>query len=83
MTDTIDHVARAKAEKTILMITAHERLCEERQIADSAWRGFIALKLEAVNDNIKALYDRNWVFACGAIVLLLGVIGYLLDKHGI
>lgn len=83
MDTSVDQVARDNAARALAMILAHERICEEREKASVSWRSHVAEKLDGINANIKALYNRNWVVACSAIVLLLGVCGYLIDNKGL
>lgn len=82
MNSAVDQDARDLAVRAIAMISAHEQVCIQRAINSEGWRQGVNKKLDDVNESIKSIYNRNWVAACSAIVLLLGVIGYLLDKHG-
>lgn len=86
MPDTVefvDHLARDVAQRALMMITAHEQICEQRELDAVGWRDDVNKKLDRIGENIRALYDRNWGAAVGAIILLLGVCGYLIAKHGI
>lgn len=86
MSDTlecVDQLARDVAQRALMMITAHEQRCEQRELSAVGWRDDVNKKLDRIGENIRALYDRNWSVAVGAIVILLGVCGYLIAKHGI
>jgi len=83
MSDCVDQVARDVAQRALMLITSHEQACERRERVAEHWRFDINKKLDHIGDNIKALYDRNWLGACSLIVVLLGVCGYLIAKHGI
>lgn len=79
----VDQIARNDARKALAMAQALKTRFEDREKAALEWRSNVSEKLDGVNDNIKALYNRNWTAAVGFIIVLLGVVGYLLDKHGL
>ncbi len=97
MTYTIDQLARdeakdaheearfalSEAREAKAMISAHEQVCIQRAINAEGWRTGVDRKLDGLGSNVRALYNRNWAAAVGFILLLLGVIGYLINKHGI
>ena len=79
----VDQLARDQAWKAISMVEAHERICMERARAAGLWRSDVSIKLDHLADNIKGVYSRIWVAACGIIALLLACCGYLISHHGL
>lgn len=72
----IDTRAIELAMKALTTIELHEKTCEQR------W-GHVAEKLGELNTNVGGLYSRMWGIAASVIVILLGIVGFLLARHGI
>lgn len=68
--------ANSTAASALAKIEGHERLCNER------WAQ-VAATLGEVKAGVNGLYSRLWSVVGALIVLLLGVIGSLLARHGI
>ena len=91
---SIDQVARDLANQAMSRIEQHERVCEERAHESSTWRVaitdkldsyFTSLnnKLQAIDETVRGIYGRLWITAGAVIAILLSVIGYLVNHHGL
>lgn len=94
MANVVDQFARDSAMHAIAMVEAHEQVCEERANASKQWRentsqqlGNLSVSLtneiSKVSKSVSGLYNRIWYAVGSVILLLLSLVGYLVDKHGI
>lgn len=72
----IDTRAIELAQTALNKIDSHEKVCQERWTA-------IAKSLGKVESGIADIFTRLWVIAGAVIFVLLGIVGFLLAKHGI
>lgn len=66
-----DQVARDTANRALMQIEAHEKVCAERQ-------GHIITGLQDLKRGVEGLYRRFWAIAVGVVSLLLAACGTLL-----
>jgi len=79
----IDQIARDIAQKAVSMIEAHERVCAERAHNMDATLTEVDTKLTEISSAVAGLYTKWWTASVAGIAILLTVIGYLINKHGI
>lgn len=79
----VDQTARDMAEKALMLLAGHERLCDERERNTVRWRGTISDKLDDLSISVIGLYNRVWIAAGGVIIVLIGCVGYLIAHHGL
>ncbi len=72
----LDTRAIELAQKAVTLIEIHERECARE-------RTLIAGALGEIKASLNGMWSRLWVAACGVIGLLLVIVGYLINKHGI
>lgn len=71
MADVKDQMARDDANRALLLIEGHERVCTERQ-------GHIIQNLDALRRGVEGLYRRFWAAAICCISLLVTACASLL-----
>lgn len=79
----VDQEARDMASRAVSMIEAHERVCTERAIAATQWRGGADAKLDGITNAVRGLYGRFWAGAMALIGGLCLVVGYLIMHKGL
>jgi hypothetical protein len=92
--DVVDQVARDIAMRAIAMIESHEKTCEARANESITWRKLFSEKidgcfvgihseLQSISETIKSLYGRMWLAMVGFIGVLVTIIGFLIEHHGL
>jgi len=74
--DAEDKVAREGVHRVESKVDTHTAVCERLAIEAANWRKETTDKLDSITSQIRGA-------TLSIIVLLLGVIGYLLSKHGL
>ncbi len=72
----LDTRAIELAQKAVTLIEIHERECARE-------RALIAGSLGEIKASLNGMWSRLWAVAAGLIIVLLGVVGFLIERHGI
>lgn len=64
------------ATQALTRIESHEQVCAER------WKNVHSVLL-GLKGSVDGLYSRWWIVSGSLIIVLIGIVGFLLARHGI
>lgn len=68
------------SKEALVLITQHEKVCSERW---ASLQAMLSSRFKETRDEVKSIKTYLLTTVGGSFMVLLAIIGYLINKHGI